>query len=293
MYKRQIEEFLEYCSQSQVLGDERLSINEVENSDDIFSKDLAKIKTWFIDDQNLKKLVAVTTSRYKLKNKAHPLSQIKAMINLPGSIYGQWKDGKGVIGVSPEPLFVKEKNGWRTRSLAGTISTDESQYKQKLLGDPKEKNEHDLVISDIVHKMKPFAKTIKTGSTTVEAYGKIAHLQTEIFFEAEYLSSEKIVQLLSPTAALGGYPQSLSQRYLQDLGYFNEAGENRYFGGVMGLDFEDESFGLVGIRNFYWDHHQQQGIIHSGCGVVRQSDPQLELLEVKKKRNVITRLFDQ
>lgn len=290
-----IVEFHEFCMKY-LSG--KFEIVEEENSDHEFKEDLERIDNWFKQDAQLKKIVAVTTSTYKIKGEEHPLVHLNTMLGLQGSLYGLWQNSKGVIGVSPEPLFVKlkpinDKSLWMTRSLAGTISTKIENYQNKLIHDPKENNEHELVIKDILEKLAPFVSEVVTGETQVVPFGKIAHLQTDISFTAYHLSASKLVQILGPTAALGGFPRDLSQKYLRKLNYYNRDKEERSFGGTIAFDYQDESFGLVGIRNFYWDLISKKGVIHSGGGIVRESIYNNELAEVLNKRDTIRSLFNE
>ena len=294
LIKTTIDEFEAYCS---LFFTEKLGLEPLSDDDEDFCLDLEQILDWFKIDQKLLKVVAVTTCTYKLTNNAHPLSQLSSMQKLEGSVYGFWDKGRGVIGVSPEPLFMKEgimqgKESWMTRSLAGTISCESEQHRDTILNDPKEIIEHNLVTKDIIEKLTPYVFEIKAEKTKVVPFGKIAHLQTNLSFLASHLSASKLMMILGPTAALGGFPQSLSSQYLRKLNYYQQEKEERQFGGSIGFEYEDEAFALVGIRNLYWDSTSKKGIIHSGGGIVKESMIENELNEVRSKREVIRSLFD-
>jgi len=98
-----------------------------------------------------------------------------------------------------------------------------------------------------------------------------------------------LVNILGPTAALGGYPSKLCFEYLRKTKYYQIEKENRYFGGVYGLDLPGLSFGLVGIRNIIWNKDKLS--IHSGSGIVQGSIVQNECDEVYKKRKSIEDIF--
>lgn len=270
---------------------QRLELLNIQNSDDDFVQDFEAIQKIFSLEPDLKKIVSVAHSEYKMQQGRHPLGCLADFVKLEGSLYGHWRDGKGVLGVSPEPLYVKQGQNFFVRSLAGTIATDVSNYEYLLTNDKKERYEHQLVIDDICQKLTGKAEELIVGETLVRSFGKMAHLQTDIHFQSAELSSESIVKLLGPTAALGGYPQDLSNSYLRQLSYYKREKEERYFGGVLGLDIEDLSFALVGIRNIFWDSHKKLAEIHSGCGVVRESLIMKELREIRRKRDSIARIF--
>jgi menaquinone-specific isochorismate synthase len=261
----------------------------LQNRDNLFVADVRKMVEWIKSEEPIEKLVAVTTCEYGFKVKEHPLSQFKRLLELNGAIYGKWINGKGTLGVSPEPLFIKTKENWITKALAGTVSTDIPNFSHVLLNDDKELLEHDLVIRDIVFKLDKFATQIKVEATTCVEFGAIAHIQTLISFDSDTHGPHSLIHALSPTAALGGYPAKNVYSFLSRVNYYQKEKDERLFGGIFGIISPDECFGLVSIRNIYWT---EDGLtIHSGCGVVKNSTPEKELDEVQNKRSIIERLF--
>jgi|LULL01.1.fsa_nt_gb menaquinone-specific isochorismate synthase len=259
----------------------------VSDFDNYFQSDVAMMIE-SIANESIEKLVAVTMAEYEF-NQIHPISKIQGFSDLNGSLYGMWQDGHGFLGVSPEPLFMKEEKNWKTRALAGTIGTDVKNYANIILNDQKELAEHNLVIEDICSKLSSKVEKIDLGPTLVSSFGPIAHLQTEILFDSDDCTELELVDLLSPTAALGGYPRDLVFHYLRQQNYFRIEQEKRLFGGVFGLRIPEEAFGLVAIRNIYWK--EDKIFIHSGCGVVASSNVEKELKEIKMKRDSIERIF--
>ncbi|MFT6630647.1 MAG: menaquinone-specific isochorismate synthase [Bacteriovoracaceae bacterium] len=268
---------------------DRLRLNALRNGDDLFVEDVKEVVRLINSSKPIEKLVAVTTKDYHSSNQVHPLSRFSKFIELNGSIYGKWRNGKGFLGCSPEPLFTKNHDQWMTKALAGTISTGIHNYDQILLNDEKEILEHELVIKDIVLKLNKFATKICVGETICIEFGSIAHIQTLINFENSKHGPHSLIKALSPTAALGGFPGRHVHEFLSNLNYFKNEKNERQFGGVFGLNSSEECFGLVSIRNIYWD--KLGFTIHSGCGVVKDSIPEKELKEVQNKRFIIERIF--
>lgn len=262
-------------------------ITEACNEDDSYKKDIEQVLNWLHKDLNLKKFVTVSKADYEW-NGVHPLSQLEKLLKLNGHLYGVWKDGKGVLGVSPEPLLLKEKDKWRTRSLAGTISTKLPHYEQTLLEDPKEREEHQIVVDDIADKLRTFNLDLNIEATKILNFGPIAHLCTEISFASDNADFFSIIKKLSPSAALGTFPYSALSK-LKELDYYKHAKDNRDFGGVFGLVSGEISLSFVMIRNIYWKDDKVE--IHSGTGIVANSHLERELLEVKNKRRSITQCF--
>lgn len=288
LYKIQLSELLKVVDK---WGGDFFEIGSPVDKDQEFLKDLHEIKDFFERDQKLEKLVAVTECEYAIVKGEHPIFNLKKLSELQGAVYGHWREQKGVLGVSPEPLFYKDNEKVFVRSLAGTISTEDANYAVTLLNDKKERHEHQLVIDDICQKLGDHIQNLKIEETSVRSFGKMAHLQTDMHFKTADLSSFNLINCLSPTAALGGFPKDKTQDYLKQLNYFHLEEDERYFGGVLGIDLGGISFALVGIRNIFWDHTQNKAHIHSGCGVVRESIPEKELDEVRRKRESIAGFF--
>ncbi len=267
--------------------DERLVISFIESTDQKYIGDVQGIIEHIRIDSDLEKLVAVTTAKYG-HNNIHPLSRLKDLIQLNGYLYGLWSPEGGILGMSPEPLVTKREKNWQTRSLAGTISKSVENYAEILLSDDKERLEHQLVISDLNNKLNQMNIKTEISPTNLFEFGDIAHLCTEINFNAPEAELETIMLKLSPSAALGAYPaHRLSE--LKKLNYYQDAKENRIFGGSLGFKNLNDSCALVMIRNIMWDRDFYY--IHSGSGIVASSDPSKELQEVQHKREVIERCF--
>jgi menaquinone-specific isochorismate synthase len=258
----------------------------IHNDDDCYLEDVRQIKNW-IGNNEIQKLVAVTKESYHKPESFNPLAYLaKALDKLPGTLYGFWNETYGMMGITPEPLFLYQGNKGFTYALAGTISTNEEQYQQKLLNDPKELNEHQLVIDDLCQKLGPLVENVHIEPTEVLDYGNIAHLKTRLNFQLKPLVEvAELVKSLSPSAALGGYPTQLAWDYLKQTQHYTFMEDQRQFGGVVGLQNKDFKQALVAIRNLQWN--QEELWIESGSGIVASSQVDKELKEVQKKRDAI------
>ena len=76
------------------------------NADEKYKEDVESCLKWINGSKELTKVVSVTSSTYVFSSKIHPISRLRKLGDkLNGYLYGQWSDGKGVLGVSPEPLY--------------------------------------------------------------------------------------------------------------------------------------------------------------------------------------------
>ena len=230
----------------------------------------------------LKKLVTCSYARYS-KDKGHPLINFLNADHLQGHIYGQWKDGKGFVGITPEPLFVKSDKSYSTWAIAGSTIEEDN-----LLESLKDREEHNLVIEDISTKLFKAGVKVDIQETELINFGNIKHLKTKTDFTTD-LKPEDIAKLLSPTSALGGYPSNDGLKSLRELKYYQYEKENRLFGGAFGISLGDIQFALVCIRNVYFSEDMID--IHSGTGIVKDSVAEKELEEIKFKRQAIRDLF--
>ena len=283
------------CSQSAFCGWitsnnlKKLKLKKTNDFDSAYREDAIYCKNAIQENKDLSKLVAVTMAEYEASHEGHPIFNIiESLDDLSGSLYGLWQNNKGFIGVSPEPLFIKTKDFYKTIALAGTIETSNEHYKKTILNDPKENNEHQKVVEDIILKLNNKASVIDKSEIDVFNFGPLAHLKTQIRFQTSS-DIETLIKTLSPTAALGGFPSKNTFNFLKKLNYFQLQKESRMFGGVMGIQNIDDCFSLVKIRNIFWEDKIYQ--IHSGSGIVSDSIIDKEVLEVQKKRLSIERYF--
>lgn len=203
-----------------------------------------------------------------------------------GYPYGFWKQGKGILGTTPELLFEVNDDQLKTFALAGTTRVEEG---HKLLESTKDLYEHNLVVKDIEEKLSLYCTKISKGETYLHPFKHIVHLRTD--FKASLPHRDHLLSLvssMSPTAALGGYPMKESLEFLQKTNYF-KAFPKRIFGSSFGFVSKDSSTVLVMIRNIQWE--DEKFIIECGGGVVSESVLEKELSEIDLKRNIIKKNY--
>ena len=279
----EVSDFITWIDGIFVKGKTQIIVSD--NFDSEFEKDAKKCLE-LVHDGVIKKLVPVTYAKYRFHRKFHPLSQIGSLSLLNGNLYGIWGAHVNFIGVTPEPLFLLRGDIGYSKALAGTTFLNDDQ----ILHDPKEMEEHKLVVDDMEAKLASLANSLSLQGPVLVNYGTISHLQTDINFKVETFNYDSFVSKLSPTAALGGFPSEDVYKHMRTLLYYKYEGEGRTFGGTIGYSSEDISFALVNIRNIYWS--EDELLIHSGCGIVAGSIIEKELVEVKSKRETIASIYE-
>jgi menaquinone-specific isochorismate synthase len=201
------------------------------------------------------------------------------------SVYGYGIAGEGMIGATPEALFTLTGRRLETAAVAGTRSLGR---RGELLSDPKERDEHDLVVRDIARQLEPLG-SVTSGPTRLLELPGLAHLLTPIAAELrDPANFESLVARLHPTAALGAWPRSeAGARWLREADRGVERGT---FGGPFGAVLEDGSaICLVAIRNVSWRGKTIR--IGSGAGILTESTLENERKELKRKRDQVRALF--
>lgn len=254
---------------------------EKSNDDDLYEKDFRGLSSqWSV---GLKKVVMVSRETYSGFRGEETVKMLfkKSFEFGTGTPYGIWHSEYGVIGSTPEILYSIDHEKFETFALAGTAKKGQE---EELLRSSKDRHEHDLVIKDITEKIAEFVTDLYVHETDIHQYKTIVHLKTDI--EAKIVNPDltKLTNLLSPTAALGGYPKDMSLNFLMNTEYGKRYPE-RYFGSCFGIRSRNFSKFLVSIRNVQWSTDSL--FIESGGGVVPESHFEKELEEIHLKRNTI------
>ena len=239
---------------------------------------------------DFKKIVPVVFETGKFHLEEAPWQHfISRLTTLPPGVwaYGLSHAGHGIAGATPEVLFQTHGRGYTTMALAGTRPLARA---GELLREPKELREHRFVVDDIARRLSPFGN-VEIGALGVMRLPGISHLITPIFFIEsgdERMSFSDMVRRLHPTAALGVSPRTeAGERWLREADRLVERGR---FGAPFGLERDDRfSLALVGIRNVEWEGDRLR--IGSGAGLLPESVTELEVEELRQKREQVKALF--
>lgn len=263
-----------------------IEIKESKNEDALYAQDFEKLKSSWSED--LKKVVLISREEYKIQDsqttKLHLFK--KAFEFGTGLPYGLFTPSYGVIGSTPELLYKMKSTELKTFALAGT---SQKGHETHLLESKKDRLEHELVIKDIKEKLSSFSKEISVGDTHILNYKNMIHLKTDIrAMVNENLDAIALTSIMSPTAALGGYPKLNSLQFLKDSQY-QAKHPKRYFGSAFGTMNTDLNEAVVSIRNVQWNN--ETFYIESGGGVLPASELQKELDEIALKRSTVRKHY--
>lgn len=182
-------------------------------------------------------------------------------------------EGNEWVGATPELLFSKEGNHYRTISLAGTRLAIEG-------GEPwgeKEIQEQLFVTEYICETISALGGRVeRVGDAETFRSGSIEHLRSEIFFS--YSGDWKdVLEKLHPTSAVAGMPVQQAFPFIQA----KEPHDREYYTGVIGVEKGDEVEVYVLLRLAKY----KQGYYYAfvGAGITKDSVPTHEADEVENK----------
>lgn len=189
------------------------------------------------------------------------------------------------IGATPELLLDCDITTGRfsTMSLAGTrpLSAGDAPWDEKNI------REHDMVTRYIADTLDNLGITYEVSAATNLRYGAVEHLCHHITGCVGEVSPISLLNTLSPTPALAGYPL---QSALADIASV-ERHPRLMYGGYAGLIYDDRMQVFVNIRCANFDNNGY--CIYGGGGITAQSSSASEWNEAEAKmaplRDVIER----
>jgi menaquinone-specific isochorismate synthase len=192
-----------------------------------------------------------------------------------------------MIGATPEVLF--ELDGCRSLTTAAVAGTrPAADLPANLESDPKERDEHQAVVDDLLAQLAAWGETT-ASITTVRPFGQLAHLVADIRLDARHpLDFETVARRLHPTPALGVYPRGAAGDAW--LAAIDPRGERRRFGAPFGLRLPSGGgLCVVAIRSLQYAAGRLE--IWAGCGVVSLSRYDDEWKEVLQKIQAVRALW--
>jgi menaquinone-specific isochorismate synthase len=192
-----------------------------------------------------------------------------------------------MIGATPEILFeLEDRRSLTTAAVAGTRPS--ADVPADLEGDPKERDEHQAVVEDLLAQLSVWGETT-ASVTTVRPFGQLAHLVADIRLDARHpLDFETVARRLHPTPALGVYPRGAAgDAWLAEV---DPRGDRRRFGAPFGLRLPSGGGRcVVAIRSLQYAAGRLE--IWAGCGVVPLSRYDDEWKEVLQKIQTVRALW--
>ena len=207
--------------------------------------------------------------------------------------YAFRRGGRTFLGATPERLVRTDGRAFRTVAVAGTVgrgadADEDARLVHELLASEKDREEHSIVVESIRDLLRPVADTLEVApEPAVMTLRFVQHLCTEItgtLPEANGLLS--LGERLHPTPAVGGEPRDVALALVEE----HEGFDRGWYAGPVGwLGADGDGELCVALRCGIVDH--TRATLFAGCGIVADSDPDLEWEESRiKLRAVISAL---
>lgn len=243
------------------------------------------------------KVVLSRTETLKFKNFKSKKIFTKLINTYPTAFCYYWFHPKiGTwMGATPEKLLQAKENQVHTMSLAGTQVFDDLKPSNWT---KKEFNEQSIVTSYLVEKLKKIASKVTVSKPYNAKAGNLIHLKTDI--EAQLNKNQNLSDTLAtlhPTPAVCGFPTEEAKQFILE----NESNDRRFYTGFLGeinhdFNTNDETTDLyVNLRCMEIKSPEKDEktkvIIFVGCGITKDSSPELEWEETVNKTKTIKNIL--
>ncbi len=186
--------------------------------------------------------------------------------------------------LSPERLFLCNGNLLSTEAVAGTIRRGVSEIEDlalenRLRTNVKDRVEQSIVVDGITGSLKPLCEKIEFSTTaSVMKLSRVQHLISEFrVILNSTATTGKALTALHPTAAVCGNPQQAALDILRKVESFSRG----WYASAIGVAGAEHCEFAVGIRSVVMREHLIS--LFTGAGIVSQSDPEAEWLELEDK----------
>lgn len=240
-----------------------------------------------IKQNRAKKIVLAREMRLKLNKDANIAGMLKKLINTqPNSYIFAFEQGDNCfLGATPERLVQVQGDKLLSTCLAGTAprgktKEEDATIARSLLFDQKNREEHDYVVQMIKQNIEKYCEAIDIPKEPViYPLRNLQHLYTPVTakLKPSYTVFD-IIKKLHPTPALGGVPREKALAFIRE----EERLDRGWYGAPIGwLDSNKNSEFAVAIRSGLIQKDEVS--LFAGCGVMRDSDPEMEYDETNVK----------
>jgi menaquinone-specific isochorismate synthase len=192
--------------------------------------------------------------------------------------------GQAFLGATPEHLARFGNGRVRLAAVAatvprgGTAEADEA-YARLLLESRKEREEHQIVVDDILSAVQGLGSVECAPQPQVVKLSNLQHLYTPItLLPREPLPMLALLERLHPTAAVGGHPREEAFALIRECEHF----ERGWYAAPVGwMNARGEGQFAVALRSGKLAGPRLQ--LFAGVGLVADSDPEREYEETQIK----------
>ncbi len=229
------------------------------------------------------------SNRYTQKGKIDPLSFYRVLRSKNPSPYLFLLDYEdfSICGSSPEVMVRLTEGEILLRPIAGTRkrgknAARDKELEQEMLDDPKECAEH-LMLIDLgrndVGRVAQTGTVKVTDMMRVEKYSHVMHMVTDV--EAHIDESKDMFDLFAATFTAGTMTGAPKIEAMKLIAQYEGLKRGFYSGSVGYFSFDGNMDSAIAIRTSLIK--PDSITLQAGAGIVADSIPELEYLEVKNK----------
>lgn len=234
-------------------------------------------------------LTKAVIAREVIVTSPEPIDVHAVLLRLKGSFGSSYRYSiDGFIGASPELLVSVDGSTVRCHPLAGTTARTgdpetDRRAAAELLASEKNQIEHRVVIDMIHDTLLPWCSYLDwQPEASIISVANVQHLGTAM---EGHLSDPRpnvldLVNALSPTPALGGFPRDEALELIARVEGFRRG---RYGGAVGWVNAAGDGTWAVAIRCAELSDDRCRARLVAGGGIVAESDPLSELAETQAK----------
>jgi len=229
------------------------------------------------------------TNRYTRSAEVDPFSfyRILRTKNPSPYMYLMEYEDFAIVGSSPEVMVRLQENELLLRPIAGTRKRGDTkerdrELEEELLADPKELAEH-LMLIDLGRN--DIGRVARTGTVKVEdmmhieRYSHVMHIVSDV--TAELRDDKDMFDLFMATFTAGTMTGAPKIRAMELIAEFEGLKRGFYSGAVGYFGFDGNMDSAIAIRTALVK--PDEVILQAGAGIVADSVPELEYLEVQNK----------
>ena len=231
----------------------------------------------------------VLSQRFEVDLKTDPFNIYRTLRAINPSPYMFYLNFNGIqiIGSSPE-LLVRCENGIvETRPIAGTRPRGKNDKQdgllaKDLLGDPKEKAEH-IMLVDLGRN--DLGRVCQKGSVhlsefmSIEKYSHVMHIVTNVRGQLKRNNDAlDVLKAAFPAGTVSGAPKIRAMEIIEDL---EKVTRGPYAGCIGYFSFSGNLDTCITIRTIV--AHKGKAYIQAGAGIVADSKPKMEYQETINK----------
>ncbi|UQS86010.1 anthranilate synthase component I family protein (plasmid) [Nicoliella spurrieriana] len=195
------------------------------------------------------------------------------------------------VGASPETLIKKSGRKLFSYPLAGTrrrgkTKAEDVKFAKELQASQKELSEHNMLVDlgrNDLGRVSQFGSVHVTKLRELLRFSNVMHLGSKIESIANpAFSSVDIISAVLPAGTLSGAPKESAMKIIDQL---EQRKRGIYGGGIGYIDFDGDLDLCIGIRLGYKKGNHL--VVHSGAGIVADSDANQEFHEFGNKSRLM------